>query len=111
MDRRLVSRGRGRNAGAHGDARSDRPLRGAAVTACLACGAPRTRTFVDLGSTPLANAFVPAERNEPDPLYPLHARVCDRCMLVQVEAVVPPAEIFSHYAYFSVLYDTSLARC
>jgi len=81
------------------------------VTACLACGAPLTRTFVDLGSTPLANAFVPAERSEPDPLYPLHARVCDRCLLVQVEAVVPPADIFSDYAYFSSYSDSWLAHC
>ena len=81
------------------------------MTACLACGAPLMRTFVDLGSTPLANAFVPAERSEPDPVYPLHARVCDRCLLVQVEAVVPPAEIFSDYAYFSSYSDSWLAHC
>ena len=76
------------------------------MTACLACGAPLTRTFVDLGRTPLANSFVPAEQCEPDPVYPLHARVCDLCLLVQVEAVVPPTEIFSDYAYFSSYSDS-----
>jgi len=86
------------------------PLRGAAVIACLACGAPLTRTFVDLGSTPLANSFVPAERSEPDPVYPLHARVCDHCLLVQVEAVVLPTKIFSDYAYFSSYSDSWLAH-
>jgi SAM-dependent methyltransferase len=31
----------------------------------------------------------------------LHARVCDRCLLVQVDAVVGREEIFEDYAYFS----------
>jgi len=79
--------------------------------ACLGCGAPLTRTLVDLGCTPLANSFVPSDRPEPDPVYPLHARVCDRCLLVQVEAVVPPADIFSDYAYFSSYSDTWLEHC
>jgi hypothetical protein len=36
-----------------------------------------------------------------DRFYPLHARVCDRCLLVQVDDVVPADEIFSaEYAYF-----------
>jgi SAM-dependent methyltransferase len=78
---------------------------------CLGCAAPLTRTFVDLGRTPLANSFVPVGRLKPDPLYPLHARVCDRCLLVQVEPVVPPAEIFSDYAYFSSYSDSWLAHC
>src|SRR4029079_6801276 len=38
-------------------------------------------------------------------------RVCDRCLLVQVEAVVSPAEIFSDYAYFSSYSDSWLAHC
>jgi SAM-dependent methyltransferase len=79
--------------------------------ACLGCGAPLTRTFVDLGSTPLANSFVPAERTEPDPVYPLHAHLCEQCLLVQVEAVVQPAEIFSDYAYFSSYSDSWLDHC
>jgi SAM-dependent methyltransferase len=79
--------------------------------ACLGCGAPLTRTFVDLGSTPLANAFVPADRPEPDPVYPLHAHLCEHCLLVQVEAVVQPAEIFSDYAYFSSYSDSWLEHC
>jgi SAM-dependent methyltransferase len=70
--------------------------------ACRSCGAPLTRTFADLGSTPLANSYVEADAlGRPDPVYPLHARVCDRCFLVQVEDAVPPEAIFSHYAYFS----------
>jgi hypothetical protein len=83
------------------------------IPACRACGAPLTRTLVDLGLSPLANSYVAPERaGQPDPLYPLHARVCDACLLVQVEDAVPKEEIFSaDYAYFSSFSDSWLAHC
>ncbi len=69
---------------------------------CRFCKAALTHTFVDLGRTPLANSYLPeAALGEAEPSYPLHARVCDRCLLVQVEDVVPAEDIFSDYAYFS----------
>lgn len=69
---------------------------------CRFCGALLVHSFADLGTTPLANAYV-APENAPlaDPVYPLHARVCGSCFLVQVDAVVPAEEIFGDYAYFS----------
>lgn len=70
--------------------------------ACRACGLPLTHSLVDLGETPLANSYPSAaDLGRPDPRYPLHARVCDGCFLVQVEDVVSSREIFSDYAYFS----------
>jgi hypothetical protein len=80
---------------------------------CRHCGAPLTRSLVDLGLSPLANSYVPPERADvPDPMYPLHARVCDECLLVQVDDVVPAAEIFNQdYAYFSSFSDSWLAHC
>jgi SAM-dependent methyltransferase len=78
---------------------------------CLGCGAPLARTLVDLGAMPLANAFVAEGTPEPDPAYPLHARVCDACLLVQVEPAVPPEAIFSDYAYFSSFSESWLAHC
>jgi SAM-dependent methyltransferase len=70
--------------------------------ACRLCAAPLTRTFVDLGEMPLANSFLRREQlAQPEPRYPLHARVCDRCLLVQVDAVVRREDIFEDYAYFS----------
>lgn len=69
---------------------------------CRFCGTPLTESFADLGETPLANSYVdPANAGTPDPVYPLHARVCGECLLVQVEDVVPAEHIFSDYAYFS----------
>jgi hypothetical protein len=70
--------------------------------ACRFCETPLTQTVVDLGSTPLANAYVdPADAARADPVYPLCARVCSHCFLVQVENAVPPEAIFNDYAYFS----------
>jgi hypothetical protein len=69
---------------------------------CRSCGTDLKHTLVDLGLSPLANSYVPLDRSDQtDPRYPLHARVCDKCFLVQVDDVVPPSDIFSHYAYFS----------
>ncbi|GAA0622389.1 class I SAM-dependent methyltransferase [Thalassospira tepidiphila] len=69
---------------------------------CRACGTDLKHTLVDLGLSALANSYVPMDRaDQNDPRYPLHARVCGNCFLVQVDDVVPPSDIFSHYAYFS----------
>lgn len=74
---------------------------------CRACGAELNHTLVDLGDSPLANSYVTMDRKDTvDNRYPLHARVCSNCFLVQVDDVVPPSEIFSDYAYFSS-YSTS----
>lgn len=51
---------------------------------------------------PLANSYVSLENaHTPDPVFPLHARVCERCFLVQLDHVVDARDIFSDYAYFS----------
>lgn len=70
--------------------------------ACRGCGAKLIRTFVDLGLSPLANSYVPAGKiHDGEIFYPLHAYVCDRCFLVQLEEFESPEAIFSDYAYFS----------
>src|SRR4051812_5314093 len=74
---------------------------------CAFCRAPLEHTFVDLGKTPLANRYLTKETlAEKEPSYPLHARICAKCLLVQVEPAVPAEEIFGDYAYFSS-YSTS----
>jgi len=75
---------------------------------CRFCSAPLSHSFVDLGETPLANSYLTAEDAAAglDKKYPLHARVCASCFLVQVDEAVPPQAIFSHYAYFSSYSDT-----
>jgi len=79
---------------------------------CRFCAAPLSRVFCDLGSSPLSNSFLDA--NAPlaaEPRYPLCAYVCERCLLVQLEAFETPEQIFSDYAYFSSYSDSWLAHC
>ena len=75
---------------------------------CRFCATPLTHTFVDLGQTPLANAYVTQDdvRAGRDRAFPLHARVCEKCFLVQVDDSVPPDAIFSDYLYFSSYSDS-----
>ncbi len=84
-----------------------------ALTApCRLCGAPLREVFADLGSSPLANAYLPPERvGTMEPFYPLRALVCTRCFLVQLEEFETPAQIFSDYAYFSSYSTSWLEHC
>ena len=72
------------------------------MSLCRFCRTPLTRTLIDLGQQPLANSYLKPEQLErPEPRYPLHAKVCEACFLVQVDHDVHPEAIFSDYAYFS----------
>ncbi|HUB38401.1 MAG TPA: class I SAM-dependent methyltransferase [Streptosporangiaceae bacterium] len=74
---------------------------------CRLCGAILTRTFVDLGMSPLCESYVPADAlDAPETFYPLHVLLCDSCLLVQLPAYVTGEEIFSDYAYFSSYSDS-----
>jgi SAM-dependent methyltransferase len=71
---------------------------------CRFCRTPLTHTFVDLGDQPLANSYLTADELAAgsERVFPLHARVCSNCFLVQVDDVVPADAIFdAGYAYFS----------
>lgn len=69
---------------------------------CRFCGSALEHTFVDLGMSPLANAYLRADQlNRPEPRYPLHARVCANCFLVQLPELESPQNIFEDYSYFS----------
>ena len=79
--------------------------------ACRLCGAELTRTFVDLGMSPLCESYVPADRlDAAEVFYPLHVRLCGECLLVQLPAYVPGEDIFSDYAYFSSYSDSWVAH-
>ncbi|MDP7017980.1 MAG: class I SAM-dependent methyltransferase [Pirellulaceae bacterium] len=79
---------------------------------CRFCGAKLNETFVDLGMSPLCeNWLTPADLEQPERFYPLHAFVCDECYLVQVKEYVSGEEIFGgEYAYFSSYSDSWLAH-
>ena len=78
---------------------------------CRFCEAPLSHTFVDLGMSPLCESYVPRERmNAMEAFYPLHVKICEACLLVQLEEFVTPDEIFSEYAYFSSYSDSWVAH-
>src|SRR5262245_9013486 len=76
---------------------------------CRFCGGHQLRSFVDLGMSPLCESFLAGrELNQMEPFYPLHAYLCEDCLLGQVQEYVAPADIFRDYAYFSSYSDTWL---
>ena len=78
---------------------------------CRSCGAALNHTFVDLGMSPLANSYIrPEQLSRMEAFYPLHAYVCEKCLLVQLEQFSSPHDIFSDYAYFSSFSDSWLAH-
>lgn len=69
---------------------------------CRFCKTELTQTFADLGMSPLSNSYIkPEAANAAEVFYPLHARVCRSCFLVQLEEFASPENIFGDYAYFS----------
>ncbi|MBO3463151.1 class I SAM-dependent methyltransferase [Aetokthonos hydrillicola Thurmond2011] len=76
---------------------------------CRFSGQPLQHTFVDLGMSPLANAYLREEQlNQAEKYYPLHAYVSENTLLVQLEQFETPDNIFSDYAYFSSYSDSWL---
>ena len=62
--------------------------------------------------SPLSNAYLREEQlHRMEPFYPLHAYVCAKCFLVQLEEFESPDKIFSDYAYFSSFSESWLKHC
>ncbi len=78
---------------------------------CRFCRAVLDTTFVDLGMSPLCQTHItPEQLGQMEPFYPLHVRVCSKCLLVQLPEFVAPADIFTEYAYFSSYSDSWVAH-
>lgn len=79
---------------------------------CRFCNAPLVRTFVDLGVQPLANSYISSDQDRAsEAFYPLHVRVCDSCLLVQLPELASAKDIFSDYAYLSSASSSWLEHC
>src|SRR3712207_1203120 len=82
-----------------------------AGTSCRLCDAPLSRTFVDLGMSPPCERYLrPDQLDDPEVFHPLHVRVCEACLLVQLPPYVEPEDVFSEYAYFSSYSDSWVAH-
>jgi SAM-dependent methyltransferase len=83
-----------------------------AVQRCRVCNASGLQTYLDLGKTPLANAYRRrADLKKPEFSAPLAIQLCSRCGLSQLTHVVPPARMFRHYLYASSTPKTFRDHC
>jgi hypothetical protein len=81
------------------------------VVGCRSCGGRLTVTMADLGLQPASNAFVESQAAiHQEKRYPLRAKVCETCKLVQLDFDVAPQELFGNYVYFSSYSDDWLAH-
>ena len=84
----------------------------AGTKTCRFCGAGLGRTFVDLGMSPLCETYPSsADLHRGETYYPLHAYVCEHCLLVQLEQYESAENIFGDYPYFSSYSDSWLKHC
>jgi 2-polyprenyl-3-methyl-5-hydroxy-6-metoxy-1,4-benzoquinol methylase len=78
---------------------------------CRFCARALEVTFCDLGMSPPSNSYLSeAQLAGREAFYPLHAYVCEGCLLVQLEQFQSPEEIFGDYAYFSSYSESWLAH-
>ncbi len=81
------------------------------VSVCRSCGGRLAVTMADLGMQPASNAFVESRAAfQLEKRYPLRAKVCESCRLVQLDYDVAPQELFGNYVYFSSYSDDWLAH-
>lgn len=77
---------------------------------CRFCKKPLNEVFVDLGVSPLSNAYVKEEfANNKEVFYPLKPMICSDCFLIQLPELEKVENIFAKdYAYFSSFSQTWL---
>ena len=69
---------------------------------CRSCHSTNGELVLDLGEQPLANNFLELDKlGQPEPHFPLSLTVCAECWLLQIADLLPPADLFSDYVYFS----------
>jgi len=78
---------------------------------CRICDSRNLHSFLALGPTPLANAFLdsPSEFAQ-EPAYPLDVYFCGDCTLVQLRDVIAPEVLFRNYNYVTGTSDTIAAH-
>jgi hypothetical protein len=73
---------------------------------CRLCDSERLRSVLDLGATPRSDrSLTPGELDLAEPTFPLHLRLCEDCMLLQIPALVWPEGGSTEHADFSSASD------
>ncbi|HEY7052926.1 MAG TPA: class I SAM-dependent methyltransferase [Mycobacterium sp.] len=74
---------------------------------CRLCDSNRLLSIVDLGATPPCETFLTADELDlPESTFPLHLRLCEDCLLLQIPPLITPEDTFTEYAYFSSYSDS-----
>ncbi|OAN36805.1 class I SAM-dependent methyltransferase [Mycolicibacterium iranicum] len=74
---------------------------------CRLCDSDRLISVLDLGASPPSQSFLTEDQLDlPEPTYPLHLRLCESCLLLQIPALITSEDTFTEYAYFSSYSDT-----
>ena len=74
---------------------------------CRLCQSARLLSVLDLGATPPCEKFLAEDELDlPEATYPLHLRLCEDCLLLQIPALITPEDTFTEYAYFSSFSDS-----
>jgi SAM-dependent methyltransferase len=74
---------------------------------CRLCGTDRLLSVLDLGATPACEKFLAEDELDlPEQTFPLHLRLCENCLLLQIPALISPEDTFTEYAYFSSYSDS-----
>ena len=70
---------------------------------CRGCCSSLSKTFIDLGESPIANNLLTMDQLvESEEFFPLHARTCDSCALVQLPEISLRETLFpDNYTYYS----------
>lgn len=76
---------------------------GVTIEGCRSCGSAKLSSFLDLGTTPLADRLMTeAQLREVELVAPLDVVLCEDCSLVQITETVSPEVLFcQNYPYFS----------
>ncbi|GBE64658.1 methyltransferase [Mycobacterium sp. MFM001] len=74
---------------------------------CRLCESNRMLSVLDLGATPPCEKFLTADELDlPEPTFPLHLRLCEDCLLLQIPTLITPEDTFTEYAYYSSFSDS-----
>jgi len=78
---------------------------------CRLCDSDRLLSILDLGASPPSQSFLRADQlDAPEQTYPLHLRLCESCLLLQIPALITSEDTFTEYAYFSSYSDSWVAH-
>lgn len=70
---------------------------------CSACGSVRITQIIDLGLSPVADAYESTLKKSMNaPKYPLEVAVCEECYLVQLLEILPQSDLFgTGYSFYT----------